>query len=169
MRKNFFTLAMVFLTIFVGCNTSADNGKTGKEKKSESVTPNNEKPVKGTIQLTKEMFIEEIMDYESNPNEWVFKGDKPCVIDFYADWCGPCRITSPILEEIAVEYAGKINVYKVDTEKQRELAAMFGIQSIPSFLYCPMEGKPSMHSGIAKTPEATKEMFREQINQLLLE
>ena len=167
MRKQFFTIALILLPVLAGCNTSADNDKTKQENNNETVS-SDEKPVKGSIKLTKEKFIAEIMDYESNPTEWVFKGDKPCIIDFYADWCAPCRITSPILEEIAVEYAGKINVYKVDTEKQRELAALFGIQSIPSFLYCPMDGKPSMHSGIARTPEATKEMFREQINTYLL-
>ena len=108
------------------------------------------------------------MNYEKNTQEWVFEGDKPALIDFYADWCAPCRITSPILEELAKEYDGKIDVYKINTENERELAAIFGIQSIPSFLWVPMEGKPTMSAGIARTPEETKTMFRNQIDQLLL-
>ncbi|MBN2805804.1 MAG: redoxin domain-containing protein [Prolixibacteraceae bacterium] len=108
------------------------------------------------------------MDYEKNPATWVFKGDKPCVIDFYADWCGPCRITSPILEELAQEYKGKINVYKVDVDVEKELSQVFGITGIPAFLYCPMEGKPTMTSGIARDKDQTKEMFRNYIETILL-
>ncbi len=119
--------------------------------------------------LSKEDFLVKVMNYEKNPTEWVFEGDKPCLIDFYADWCAPCRITSPILEELAKEYGNKIDIYKIDTEKERELAAVFGIQSIPSFLFVPMEGKPTMSSGIARTEEETKQMFRDQIDQLLLQ
>jgi thioredoxin len=123
----------------------------------------------GTKMLTKADFLARVMNYEKNQEEWVFEGDKPCLIDFYADWCAPCRITSPILEELAVEYGDKIDIYKVDTQKERELAAVFGIQSLPSFLFVPMEGKPTMSSGIARTPEETKAMFREQINTILLQ
>ena len=90
------------------------------------------------------------------------------MIDFYADWCGPCKIASPILEEISKEYAGKINVYKIDTQVERELAAVFGISGIPAFLYIPMEGKPSMTSGIARSKEDTKKMFKQNIEKLLL-
>jgi thioredoxin len=123
---------------------------------------------KGAIHLTKEDFLYKVMDYEQNPDEWIFRGDKPCIIDFYADWCAPCRITSPILEELANEYHGRIHVYKVDTEKEGELAAVFGIESIPAFLFCPVEGNPVMTAGIARTPEETKQMFREQIEKYLL-
>jgi thioredoxin len=119
--------------------------------------------------LTKADFLAKVMNYEENPQEWKYLGDKPCLIDFYADWCAPCRTTSPILEELAKEYAGKINIYKIDTQKEQELAMVFGIQSIPAFLYCPMEGKPTMSSGIARTAEETKQMFRDQIDNLLLQ
>jgi thioredoxin len=123
----------------------------------------------GTQMLTKADFLAKVMNYEKNTKEWVFEGDKPCLIDFYADWCAPCRITAPILEELAKEYGNRINFYKIDTEKERELAAVFGIQSLPSFLFVPLKGMPTMSSGIARTPEETRQMFRQQIDQLLLQ
>lgn len=126
-------------------------------------------PVESFVKkITKADFIEKIMDYEKNTSVWVFKGTKPCLIDFYADWCGPCRIASPILEELATEYKGKIDVYKINIDKERELAQVFGVSSIPVFLYCPMEGKPSMTSGIARDKDQTKQMFKENIENLLL-
>lgn len=118
--------------------------------------------------MTKADFLAKVMDYEKNPTEWVFKGDKPCIIDFYADWCGPCRITSPILEELAKQYEGKINVYKVNVDNERELSQVFGVSGIPAFLYCPMDGKPSMTSGIARDKEQTKQMFIKNIETILL-
>ena len=96
--------------------------------------------------LNLETFKEKVFDYEKN-KEWKFEGDKPCLIDFYADWCGPCKMVAPILEELAGEYKDKINIFKVDTEDQRELAGMFGIQSIPSLLFVPVEGQPQMALG----------------------
>jgi thioredoxin len=122
----------------------------------------------GTVKLTKAKFLAEVWDYEKNPKEWVFKGTQPALIDFYADWCGPCRTAAPILEELSKEYAGKVTIYKIDTEVERELAAVFGIQGIPAFLYIPKDGKPSMTSGIARTKEDTKKMFQENIENLLL-
>lgn len=123
---------------------------------------------KAAVNITKADFLAKVMDYEKNPTNWVFKGDKPCLIDFYADWCGPCRITSPILEELAQEYKGKINVYKVNVDYEKELSQVFGISGIPAFLYCPMEGKPTMTSGIARDKDQTKEMFRNYIETILL-
>jgi thioredoxin 1 len=96
--------------------------------------------------LTKETFIEMIFDFEKS-KEWEFKGNKPIIIDFYADFCGPCKIVSPILEEIEKEYSGKIDVYKVDTEEQQELGKVFGISSIPSILFIPLDDKPEMAHG----------------------
>ncbi|MCX8055320.1 MAG: thioredoxin [Ignavibacteria bacterium] len=96
--------------------------------------------------LTKQTFIEKIFDYE-NSNEWNFKGTKPVIIDFYADWCGPCKMVSPILEEIAKEYEGLIDIYKIDTEAEQELAMVFGIRSIPSILFIPVNDRPQMAVG----------------------
>jgi len=123
----------------------------------------------GTKLLTKAEFLQRVWNYEKNPQQWVFLGDKPAIIDFYADWCGPCRIASPILEEISREFAGKITVYKIDTEKEQELKAVFGVRSIPAFLYIPRNGKPTMMAGIARTKEDTKKMFTDNINTLLLQ
>lgn len=100
-----------------------------------------------TIQLTKAGFLADVMDYEKNPTVWKYQGDKPCIIDFYADWCGPCKMVSPILEELAQEYKDQIYIYKVDTEAEMELSAVFGIRSIPSILFVPMDENPQMVNG----------------------
>ncbi len=96
--------------------------------------------------LTKETFLSKVFNYEKN-KEWKFEGKNPCIIDFYADWCGPCKIVAPILEELATDFEGKLDVYKVNTEEEQELAAAFGIRSIPSFLFVPAEGQPQMAMG----------------------
>lgn len=96
--------------------------------------------------LTKETFFEKVFNWEKN-TEWKYEGDLPCVIDFYADWCGPCKMVAPIMEELSKEYAGKVNFYKIDTDAEQELAGAFGIQSIPSLLFVPMDGKPQMAVG----------------------
>lgn len=120
------------------------------------------------VKMNKADFLANVMDFEKNPSEWVYKGQKPCLIDFYADWCGPCRITSPILDELAAEYGDQIVIYKVNVDYEKELAGVFGVRSIPSFLYCPMEGKPSMTSGIGRDAAQTKEMFKGYIDNILL-
>ncbi|MFO7731973.1 MAG: thioredoxin [Spirochaetia bacterium] len=112
--------------------------------------------------LTKETFLEKVFDFE-NKKEWEFQGDLPAVIDFYADWCGPCKMVAPIVEELSEEYEGKVNFYKIDTEDQQELAAAFGIQSIPSILFIPLEGKPQMAAGALP-----KETFKQVLDDELL-
>lgn len=96
--------------------------------------------------LTKEVFKEKVFDFENN-KAWKFEGERPCIIDFYADWCAPCRALSPVLEELSQEYDGKVDIYKIDTEKEQELAGMFGIRSIPSILFVPKDGQPQMATG----------------------
>lgn len=97
-------------------------------------------------QLTTETFKEKVFNYDVN-KEWKFEGDLPCIIDFYADWCGPCKMVAPVLDELSKEYDGKMNVYKINTEEQQELASAFGIQSIPTLLFVPKDGKPQMAQG----------------------
>lgn len=118
--------------------------------------------------LTKADFLKKIVNYEKNPTQWIFLGDKPCIVDFYADWCHPCRIASPILEDLAEEYRGKIDVYKINTDQEQELSAAFGIRSIPAFLFCPKNGNPQMSAGIAQTPEDTRALFKKIIDEFLL-
>ena len=96
--------------------------------------------------LTAETFKEKVFDYV-NEKEWKFKGDKPAIIDFYADWCSPCKMIAPILEEIDAEYNGKIQIYKINTEEEQELSYAFGIQSIPSILFIPIDEEPRMAVG----------------------
>ena len=112
--------------------------------------------------LTLDTFKEKVFNFETN-KDWKFEGNLPCIIDFYADWCGPCKMVAPILEELSKEYEGKLNVYKVDTEDQRELAAMFGIQSIPSLLFVPKDGQPQMAMG-ALPKETFKKAFKDVLN-----
>lgn len=112
--------------------------------------------------LTKETFLTKVFNYEQN-KEWKFEGGLPCLIDFYADWCQPCKMVAPILEELAKEFEGKINIYKVDTEAEVELAGAFGIRSIPSLLFCPVEGQPQMAMGALP-----KESLINAINDVLL-
>ncbi len=120
------------------------------------------------IHIDNAQFKAQIMDYEKNPKAWKYVGKLPCIVDFYADWCGPCRTASPILDELAKKFKGKIVVYKVNTDQERELSAAFGINGIPAFLWVPQSGNPTMTSGIAKSQEATKEQFEKLINDILL-
>jgi thioredoxin len=112
--------------------------------------------------LTKQTFQDKVFNYEVN-KEWKFEGDLPCIIDFYADWCGPCKMVAPILEELSKEYDGKINIYKVDTEVEQELAGAFGIRSIPSLLFVPKDEQPQMAQGALP-----KESFKQVIEDVLL-
>ena len=107
---------------------------------------------KMTENLTKETFLEKVFNYEEN-KEWKFEGKRPALIDFYADWCGPCKMLAPILEQLSEEYGDKIDIYKIDTEAEQELSAAFGIRSIPSMLFCPTEGEPQMANGALPKPE----------------
>ncbi len=105
--------------------------------------------------LTLESFKEKVFDFEAN-QEWKFKGDTPAIIDFYADWCGPCKRVAPIMEELAIEYDGRVKIYKIDTEDQKQLAGVFGIRSIPSILFIPAEGQPQMSTGALPKEEFVK-------------
>jgi thioredoxin len=168
MRKILFILAIAVFSLQSCSNSQAKNNGNEDQQVPVQTVSSKEGAEGGSIKLTKEKFLEEIWDYTNSPQEWKYKGDKPAIIDFYADWCGPCKIASPILEEISKEYAGKINVYKIDTDVERELASVFGISGIPAFLYIPVEGKPVMTSGIARSNDDTKKMFQQNVEKLLL-
>lgn len=115
-----------------------------------------------TIHLSTQEFKDKLFDYTKN-KDWKYSGTRPAIIDFYADWCGPCKMVAPILEELSEEYAGQLDFYKVDTEVEMELAGVFGIQSIPTFLFIPMEGLPMMQPGALP-----KKIFQQVITERLL-
>jgi len=105
--------------------------------------------------LNVETFRVKVFDFEKN-KDWSFAGDKPCIVDFYADWCGPCRMLAPVLEELSGEYAGKVNIYKVNTEQEGRLAGMFGIRSIPTLMFIPKNGRPQVFAGALPKQELEK-------------
>ena len=114
-----------------------------------------------TVHLTKADFLEKVFDYENN-KEWKYQGDVPAIIDFWAPWCGPCRMVGPVIDELSQEYEGKVNFYKINTDEEQELAGAFGIRSIPSLLFIPMEGQPKMAVG-ALPKESLKKAIDEEL------
>lgn len=111
--------------------------------------------------LNKSSFLEKVFDYENN-KEWKFEGELPCVIDFWAPWCGPCRVVGPVLDELSEEFKGKVNFYKINTDEEQELGAAFGIRSIPSLLFVPKEGQPKMAVG-ALPKDTLKKAIEEEL------
>jgi len=137
-------------------NSASDN----QLPNNAATAPENEGTV---IQLTKAMFLEKVYDYEKNPKQWQYKGEKPCIIDFYADWCRPCKQVAPIMAEFSEKYKGQVIIYKVNTDQERELAQFFGIRSIPTVFFCPATGDPQMTQGALP-----KETFEKIISDVLL-
>jgi thioredoxin len=142
----------IVLSTFVSCASKGES-KTSDATTPETVVATGES--NAVIYLNKAMFKEKVFDYEAN-SEWKFAGDKPVIIDFYADWCKPCKMLSPILEEIQKDYNGKIQVYKIDTEVERELAAVFGIRSLPTVLFVPVTGEPQAVMGFRPKDDLKK-------------
>ena len=149
--KRSLLVALIFSPFIFG-ECKADN-PAGPELKSE--------PSDKVVQMTDESFKKLIFNYE-NYKEWKFEGSRPVIIDFYADWCAPCRQLSPLVEEIAKEYSGKIDVYKVDTEKEKTLSQNLGISGLPTLLFIPAEGKPQITMGALP-----KESLVKAINEIL--
>ena len=158
MKTKFIIIGVLSAIILTSCTNT--NNRDKEQTNSEQTTTN---MTQGTINLTKAEFLTKVANYEENPQEWNYLGDKPCIIDFYADWCGPCKMVAPILEELAEEYKDDIYIYKVDTEAEQELAAAFGIRSIPSILFCPMGEQPQMAQGALP-----KDGFKQAIDEVLL-
>lgn len=124
---------------------------TGAVRPDEE-TAAKEKPTTRVVHITKADFLKNVYDFEKNPDEWKYLGSQPAIVDFYADWCGPCRQLSPVLDELAKEYSGKLTIYKVNVDNERGLATFFGIRSIPTLLFIPMKGKPQRSLGaLSKT------------------
>lgn len=147
--------AFILLSFLVSITACAADGKSENAKQKE-------KTGMKTVHLTKSEFISKVFDYNSNPKEWKYKGDKPAIVDFYATWCGPCKVLSPILEELAQEYQGQINIYKIDVDKERELASAFNIQSIPTLMFVSGKGQPVITQGLSPKAEL-KRMIDEQL------
>lgn len=147
MRKNI-ALLLLIPTMLFACGNTQKNADDSKQASQDSTQQSSvSDPAKGenygkVIKISAAEFKELIYNYEANPQSWVFRGDKPCVIDFYADWCRPCKMIAPILDELALEYAGKVNFYKVDTQVEQELARAFNISSIPLVVFCGVQGNP---------------------------
>ena len=141
-----------FIVLFALLSTSC--AQTKKETSKEEST---------VIQMNKQMFLDKVFDYTTGATEWKYQGEKPCVIDFYATWCGPCRMVAPILKDLAKEYGDSIVIYKVDTDKEKELSMAMGIQSLPTIVFIPKSGQPQIIVGAAD-----KTTFRRAIDEVLL-
>ena len=155
-----FKYVLLFFVILLSVN-SAYAQQDDNEKKiiTDSIDSNSGE----IVILNKSDFLEKVFNYEKNTEKWVYEGDVPCIIDFYADWCPPCKIVDPILIELAKEYKGKIIIYKINTDKEKELAAVFGIRNIPTYLFVPAEGDPQ--SAVGAIP---RESFIQVIDAFLL-
>lgn len=161
MNNRIFSIVLIASIGLLGCGSS--NGKSNQDKDNQTASASSTPEEGKVVQMNKAMFIEKVFNYEENPNEWKFRGDKPCIIDFYADWCGPCKKVAPVMAELAEQYKDQIVIYKVDTDKERELAQIFNIRSIPSILFCPASGQPQMTMGALPKAE-----FEKMIKELLL-
>lgn len=162
MKKLLIPALFVSLLLTISCG----NAKNTPDSKSSSETtsqPTLETPAATPVQMTKALFVSTVFDFEKSPDNWLFKGTRPCVIDFYADWCRPCKQVAPLMEGFAATYQGQVDIYKVNVDQERELAELFGIRSIPTVMFCPMEGKPQMSQGAM-----TKENYEQIINEFLL-
>ncbi len=155
-------LISIAMTV-AGLTSCSGNSQQAKNVvKKQVLTQQNAKKM-NVQELTAETFKQKVMNYDIHPNEWIFEGSRPAIIDFYATWCGPCKQTAPIVEKLAEDYAGRIDVYKVDVDQQQELAAFFGVQSIPTILFIPKEGTPQRVSGAMPRSgfdEAIKQVFK---------
>lgn len=155
--KAIVAIALMLGISLISCTTNSAESKEKVEK--STITANK----MGTINLNKADFLTKVANFEQTPNEWKYLGDKPAIIDFYADWCGPCKAMAPILEEVASEYGNDIYVYKINVDKEPELAALFAVRNIPSLLFIPQDGQIQMSAGAIPKTE-----LKEAIGEILL-
>ena len=154
--KKILTTTLFLLSALVAMSCTPSKQKSAQQAEQA-------KPQSGdVIVMDKALFLKDIFDYENN-EEWKYQGSKPAIIDLYADWCGPCRHVAPIMKELAKEYEGKIVIYKVNVDKEKELAALFNATSIPLFVFIPMEGEPQLFRGAAD-----KSTYQKAIDEFLL-
>ena len=160
MKRLFLISIAMTVAGLISCSGNSQQAKSVVKK--QVLTQQNAKKM-NVQELTAETFKQKVMNYDIHPNEWIFEGSRPAIIDFYATWCGPCKQTAPIVEKLAEDYEGRIDVYKVDVDQQQELAAFFGVQSIPTILFIPKEGTPQRVSGAMPRSgfdEAIKQVFK---------
>jgi thioredoxin len=160
MKKTLISLS--FLLLF-SCVIKAQALLPQQQTESTAAQPAKAEESKFVIHIDKAGFLKNVYNYEKNPGNWVYEGKLPCIVDFYAQWCGPCRMIAPSLEELAKEYKGRIVIYKVDTQVNPELSQYFNIRSIPTLFYCPVGAAPQ-----AITGGYPKEKFKEMIEAILL-
>ena len=154
MKKISIISFVLFVLVFNSCNSVGGN-------KNEGITTEIKQ---GEVnRLDTQMFKKLVWDFQKSPEQWTFNGELPCIIDFYADWCRPCKMVAPIMDELAKQFKGKVNFYKVNTDQEPELSRTFNIRSIPALLYVPKNGKPQMTVGLS-----SKESYIQQINTILL-
>ncbi len=163
MKKIVLTGVVALLFVLGSCNQGGS-----EDQVDENISINEEQPLSSEHDikpeyLTTATFKEKIWDYESNPEKWTYKGDLPCIVDFYADWCKPCKMVAPIMDDLADYYDGKVKIYKVNTDENRELATVFQVRSIPAILFAPIDGKPAMQPGAM-----TKEDYIKIIDEFVL-
>ena len=149
MKRISLMVSLVALIGIFGCTSAVGNqeGDQSFVENNDTKTETSDNLQVEPEYLTYDTFIEKVWNFEDNPQEWVYEGDVPCVIDFYADWCKPCKMVAPIMDDLANEYEGKVKIYKVDVDKEKQLAAVFQVRSIPAVLFSPVKGRPMMQAG----------------------
>ena len=140
-----FVLALSFA--FLSCTNMQGNQETTTLSDGNEIEKNETQTGAKPEYLTYDTFLEKVWNFEDNPQEWIYEGEVPCVIDFYADWCKPCKMVAPIMDDLAKEYEGELKIYKINVDKERRLAQVFQVRSIPAVLFSPKEGKPMMQAG----------------------
>jgi thioredoxin len=147
MKKLSLTFILALSLAFFSCSNIKGNQESKSISDKETVENSNTQNQDEPEYLTYDSFLEKVWNFEENPQEWIYEGQVPCVIDFYADWCKPCKMVAPIMDDLAKEYKGKVKIYKIDVDKEKKLAQVFQVRSIPSVLFSPKEGRPMMQTG----------------------